>query len=51
MFIIITIYLFIQSNQSYSDSRHVKYIISIKCNNIIIQQTIVKKHSYNQPAL
>ena len=27
---------FIQPNQSYSDSRHVKYVISIKCNNFII---------------
>jgi len=25
------IYLFIQSSQSYSDSRHIKYIISLKC--------------------
>jgi hypothetical protein len=28
---------FIQSNQSYSDSRHVKYVISIKCSNIFVQ--------------
>ena len=29
--------LFVQFSQSYSDSRHFKYVIYIKCNNIIIQ--------------
>jgi len=33
----IIIIIIIQTNQSYSDSRHVKYIINIKCNSIIIQ--------------
>jgi hypothetical protein len=35
--IIVNIHSLIYSNQSYNESRHVKYVISIKCHSIIIK--------------
>jgi len=37
LLLLLLLLTFIQSSQSYSDSKHVKYVISIKCNNTTLE--------------